>query len=108
VTSLPSRSRRSGRIRRRSACASDAIFIARHGSWNKTHKIGGDIVVALLNPDGTVRSIEPFITGFLVDNKYLGRPVDMEWLKDGSMLLSDDFNGAVYRISYGPAHQAAR
>jgi glucose/arabinose dehydrogenase len=86
----------------------DAIFIARHGSWNKTHKIGGDIVVALLNPDGTVRSIEPFITGFLVDNKYLGRPVDMEWLKDGSMLLSDDFNGAVYRISYGPAHQAAR
>jgi glucose/arabinose dehydrogenase len=86
----------------------DAIFIARHGSWNKTHKIGGDIVVALLNPDGTVRSIEAFITGFLVDNKYLGRPVDMEWLKDGSMLLSDDFNGAVYRISYGPAHQAAR
>jgi glucose/arabinose dehydrogenase len=86
----------------------DAIFIARHGSWNKTNKIGGDIVVALLNPDGTVRSIEPFITGFLVDNKYLGRPVDMEWLKDGSMLLSDDFNGAVYRISYGPAHQAAR
>ena len=86
----------------------DAIFIARHGSWNKTHKIGGDIVVALLNPNGTVRSVEPFITGFLVDNKYLGRPVDMEWLKDGSMLLSDDFNGAVYRITYGPAHQAAR
>jgi glucose/arabinose dehydrogenase len=86
----------------------NAIFIARHGSWNKSHKIGGDIVVAWLNPNGTVRSVEPFITGFLVDNKYLGRPVDMEWLKDGSMLLSDDFNGAVYRISYGPAHQAAR
>ena len=86
----------------------NAVFIARHGSWNKTHKIGGDIVIALLNSDGTVRSVEPFITGFLVDNKYLGRPVDMEWLKDGSMLLSDDFNGAVYRISYGPAHQAAR
>jgi glucose/arabinose dehydrogenase len=86
----------------------NAIFIARHGSWNKTHKIGGDVVVALLNSDGTVRSVEPFITGFLVDNKYLGRPVDMEWLRDGSMLLSDDFNGAVYRIRYGPAHQAAR
>jgi glucose/arabinose dehydrogenase len=80
----------------------DAIFIARHGSWNKTHKIGGDVVVAHLNPDGTVKSVEPFITGFLVDNKYLGRPVDMEWLKDGSMLLSDDYNGAVYRITYGP------
>jgi glucose/arabinose dehydrogenase len=52
--------------------------------------------------------IQPFITGFLVDNKYLGRPVDMDFLKDGSMLLSDDFNRAMYRISYGPAHQAAR
>jgi glucose/arabinose dehydrogenase len=80
----------------------NAIFIARHGSWNRTHKIGGDIVVAKLNPDGSVKAIEPFITGFIVDNKYLGRPVDMEWLKDGSMLLSDDYNGAVYRITYGP------
>jgi hypothetical protein len=40
--------------------------------------------VAKLNPDGTVKSIEPFITGFIVDNNYIGRPVDMEWLKDGS------------------------
>ena len=80
----------------------NAIFIARHGSWNKTHKIGGDVVVAHLNPDGTVKSVEPFITGFLVNNNYLGRPVDMEWMKDGSMLLSDDYNGAVYRITYGP------
>ena len=80
----------------------NAIFIARHGSWNKTSKIGGDVVVAKLNPDGTVRSVEPFITGFIENNNYVGRPVDMEWLKDGSMLLSDDYNGAVYRISYGP------
>jgi glucose/arabinose dehydrogenase len=80
----------------------NAIFIARHGSWNKSKKIGGDVVVAMLNPDGTVKSVEPFITGFIVDNNYIGRPVDMEWLKDGSMLLSDDYNGAVYRITYGP------
>jgi glucose/arabinose dehydrogenase len=80
----------------------NAIFIARHGSWNKTNKIGGDVVVAKLNPDGTVRSVEPFITGFIENNNYLGRPVDMEWLKDGSMLLSDDYNGAVYHITYGP------
>jgi glucose/arabinose dehydrogenase len=80
----------------------NAIFIARHGSWNRSKKLGGDIVVAKLNADGTVQSIEPFITGFIVDNKYLGRPVDMEWLKDGSMLLSDDYNGAVYHITYGP------
>jgi glucose/arabinose dehydrogenase len=87
----------------------DAIFIARHGSWNKTHKIGGDVVVAHLNSDGTVKSVEPFITGFLVDgSKYLGRPVDMEWLKDGSMLLSDDFNGAVYHVTYGAQKVSSR
>ncbi len=80
----------------------NAVFIARHGSWNKSKKIGGDVIVAKLNPDGTVKSMEPFITGFIVDNNYIGRPVDMEWLKDGSMLLSDDYNGAVYRITYGP------
>jgi glucose/arabinose dehydrogenase len=85
----------------------NAIFIARHGSWNRSKKIGGDVVVAKLNPDGTVKSIESFITGFLVDNNYVGRPVDMEWLKDGSMLLSDDYNGAVYRISYGPPQKVS-
>ncbi len=85
----------------------NAIFIARHGAWNKSKKIGGDVVVALLNPDGTVKSIEPFITGFIQDNTYVGRPVDMEWLKDGSMLLSDDYNGAVYRITYGPPRQVS-
>jgi glucose/arabinose dehydrogenase len=86
----------------------NTIFIARHGSWNKTHKIGGDVIVATLNSDGTVKSLETFITGFIQDNNYVGRPVDIEWLKDGSMLLSDDYNGAVYRISYGPAPHAAR
>jgi glucose/arabinose dehydrogenase len=86
----------------------NAVFIARHGSWNKSKKIGGDVVVARLNPDGTVKSTEPFVTGFLVDNNYLGRPVDMEWLKDGSMLLSDDYNGAVYRITYGPQRVSMR
>jgi glucose/arabinose dehydrogenase len=85
----------------------NAIFIARHGSWNKSKKIGGDVVVALLNPDGTVKSIEPFMTGFIQDNNYVGRPVDMEWLKDGSMLLSDDYNGAVYHITYGPPRQVS-
>ena len=79
-----------------------------HGSWNKSKKIGGDVIVVKLNPNGTVKSWEPFITGFLVDNNYIGRPVDMEWLKDGSMLLSDDYNGAVYRITYWPQHVAGR
>jgi glucose/arabinose dehydrogenase len=78
----------------------NAIFIARHGSWNRTKKVGGDVVVVYLNPDGTFKSMEPFITGFIDDNNYLGRPVDVLFAKDGSMLLSDDYNGAVYRVTY--------
>jgi glucose/arabinose dehydrogenase len=78
-----------------------AIFIARHGSWNRTKKIGGDVVVAKLNKDGSVKSVEPFLTGFLNNNEFSGRPVDVQLLKDGSLLVSDDYAGAVYRVSYG-------
>jgi glucose/arabinose dehydrogenase len=86
----------------------NAIFLARHGSWNRTNKFGGDIIVYFLNKDGTVKSSEVFMSGFLVDNKYIGRPVDVEFMKDGSMLLSDDWNGAIYRITYGKARTASR
>ena len=71
-------------------------------------KVGGDVVVVKLNKDGTVKSIEPFITGFLEDNKYIGRPVDVMQMKDGSLLVSDDWNGAVYRITYGKQKVAAK
>jgi glucose/arabinose dehydrogenase len=77
------------------------IFIARHGSWNKSNKIGGDVIFVTLNKDGSVKSWEPFMTGFLKDNNYIGRPVDVQVMKDGSLLVSDDYAGAVYRISYG-------
>jgi glucose/arabinose dehydrogenase len=77
------------------------IFIARHGSWNRSKKLGGDIVVATLNKDGTVKTIEPFLTGFIQDNNYIGRPVDVLQMKDGSLLVSDDYNGAIYRVSTG-------
>jgi glucose/arabinose dehydrogenase len=79
----------------------NAIIVARHGSWNKSRKFGGDVVVVHLDKDGKFKSMEPLITGFLEDNKYIGRPVDVMQMKDGSMLVSDDWNGAVYRISYG-------
>jgi glucose/arabinose dehydrogenase len=79
----------------------NAIIVARHGSWNRTNKFGGDVVVVHLNKDGTVKNIEPLVTGFLEDNKYVGRPVDVMQLKDGSLLVSDDWNGAVWRVSYG-------
>ena len=80
---------------------SNAIFIARHGSWNRTNKFGGDIVVVTLDESGNVKSVKPFITGFIQNNNYIGRPADLEVMKDGSLLISDDYNGAVYRVSYG-------
>jgi glucose/arabinose dehydrogenase len=55
-----------------------------------------------------VKSMEPFMTGFLEDNKYVGRPVDVMVAKDGSLLVSDDWNGAVYRITYGKPKVAAQ
>jgi glucose/arabinose dehydrogenase len=79
----------------------NAIFVARHGSWNRSKKVGGDVIVVKLNKDGTVKSMEPFLTGFLENNSYIGRPVDVMQMKDGSLLVSDDYNGAVYRITYG-------
>jgi glucose/arabinose dehydrogenase len=84
------------------------IFIARHGSWNRSTKLGGDVVVATLNKDGTVKSVAPFLTGFIQNNAYIGRPVDVVVAKDGSMLVSDDYAGAIYKITYGKKRVASR
>ena len=78
----------------------NAIFVARHGSWNRTKKLGGDVVVVKLKEDGSVASVEPFLTGFLENNKYVGRPVDVQPMPDGSLLVSDDWNGAIWRVTY--------
>ncbi|MEI9984220.1 MAG: PQQ-dependent sugar dehydrogenase [Aliidongia sp.] len=86
----------------------NVIFIARHGSWNRSKKLGGDVVAVTLNKDGTVKSVKPFLTGFIENNNYLGRPVDVEPMKDGSLLVSDDWNGAVYRITYGKQKTASK
>src|SRR5689334_7293779 len=86
----------------------NVAIIARHGSWNKSKKVGGDVMMAKLNNDGSMKSLEPFITGFLEDNKYIGRPVDVLQLKDGSLLVSDDWNGAVYRVTYGKQKVAGK
>jgi len=85
----------------------NAIFVARHGSWNRSKKFGGDIAVVKLNDDGTVKSVEPFITGFIQNNNYVARANDVLFLKDGSMLIADDFNGAVYRVTYSGGPDAA-
>jgi len=77
-----------------------AIFMARHGPWNRTKKYAADIVVAWPDGKGGIKKMEPFLTGLVENNEYLGRPVDVMVMKDGSMLVSDDHNGAIYRISY--------
>ena len=78
----------------------NGIFMARHGSWNRSIKLGGDIVHVKLKADGSVQSMKPIVTGFIQDNKFVARPADVLQLKDGSLLISDDFNGAIYRLSY--------
>ncbi len=76
-----------------------AMFIAKHGPWNRTKKYNGVFVAW---PDGKGGAkVEPFMTGFVENNQYLGRPADFLVMKDGSLLVSDDHAGAIYRISYG-------
>jgi glucose/arabinose dehydrogenase len=77
-----------------------AILIARHGPWNRTKKYAADVVAAWPDDKGEVAKVEPFLTGLVENNEYIGRPVDILILKDGSLLVSDDYNGAIYRISY--------
>ncbi len=80
------------------------IFVALHGSWNRTPEAGhtGTKVLLVKEENGKSQGIETFIDGFLMEsnNQYWGRPVDMIILDDGSMLLSDDMSGTIYRISY--------
>jgi glucose/arabinose dehydrogenase len=79
-----------------------AIFSAQHGSWNRTTPIGARIMVTTLKEDGTADKSEAFAQGWLNENgEYIGRPVDVAMLRDGSLLVSDDFAGALYRITYG-------
>jgi glucose/arabinose dehydrogenase len=82
----------------------NSIFLARHGSWNRTTKQGYDVMRVSFDANGKPK-MEPFLTGFLTDEKadppMWGRPVDVLVMKDGSMLVSDDYNGIIYRVSYG-------
>lgn len=75
------------------------IFIAEHGSWNRTTPLGYRITMVRLEGNTPV-AYETFAEGWLQDGKAWGRPVDIEFLPDGSMLVSDDHAGMVYRISY--------
>jgi glucose/arabinose dehydrogenase len=77
------------------------IFVASHGSWNRTKPTGALINFVPLNPDGTAGKSEVFADGWLDENGvYKGRPVDVAPMKDGSLLISDDYVGAIYRVTY--------
>ena len=78
----------------------NAIFSAQHGSWNRTEPVGARVMVTTIAQDGTATT-KPFAQGWLDENgEYLGRPVDVAQLRDGSILVSDDLAGALYRIWY--------
>ena len=80
---------------------SNAIFIAQHGSWNRTTPLGYRIMVVKTGEDGKVKDPEIFAEGWLKNVRDVsGRPVDIQFLPDGSLLVSDDYAGAIYRISY--------
>lgn len=78
-------------------------FIALHGSWNRSEPVGYKIVRLRYSDDGQPQQFEDFLTGFLVgDGKaHFGRPVGLAIHTDGSLLVTDDSNGVVYRVSYG-------
>lgn len=84
-----------------------ALFVAQHGSWNRSSKVGYQVVVAFMK-DGEVERVEPFLTGFLDGERIWGRPVDVLVDRDGSLLVSDDQQGAVYRVRWIGEDMAAR
>ena len=86
----------------------NVAFIARHGSWNREQKYGYDVVMVKIS--GGKATITPFMTGLLNNekNEFYGRPSYVFQMKDGSLLVSDETSGAVYRISYGNPKSASR
>ena len=80
----------------------EGAFIAFHGSWNRTEPSGYLLNFVPIKADGNAGAAEVFADGFLdkTTKRAIGRPVDVANLPDGSILVSDDYAGAIYRISY--------
>jgi len=90
------------------AAYKNTAFIARRGSWNREQKFGYDVVQATMS--GGKATLTPFMTGFLdtASNAFWGRPVDVQQQPDGSLLVSDEQNGAIYRVTHGSAKAATK
>jgi len=84
------------------------VFIAERGSWNRTIPIGYRVTLVRLDGSGNATSYEDFAAGWLRRTKAWGRVVDLEVMPDGSMLVSDDTAGVIYRISYAAPSAAAK
>jgi len=82
-------------------------LVALHGSWNRTRKDGYKVVSLAWNEDGSIREAD-FLTGFLSDEDVIGRPVDVAEAADGTIFVSDDYAGAIYRVAPSAAGSAAR
>jgi glucose/arabinose dehydrogenase len=85
------------------------IFVARKGSWNKNKLFGFDIATVKVDANGKNPKVTPFMTGFLDEgaNKFWGRPTYLLQMPDGSLLVADEHNGAIYRVSYGKSPNRA-
>ena len=75
------------------------IFLAEHGSWNRSKKVGYQVVMITLKHQRAV-SLTPFLWGFKQGEHVLGRPVDVLVMPDGALLVSDDKSGTIFRVSY--------
>jgi glucose/arabinose dehydrogenase len=76
------------------------VFIAEHGSWNRSKKAGYRVTLVTLDGQGNAVGYEPFVQGWLEGEKNWGRPADVAVLADGSLLVSDDQANAVYRVTH--------
>jgi glucose/arabinose dehydrogenase len=76
------------------------LFIALHGSWNRSSKVGYKVLRVSFDGNGNVIDVTDFISGWLNDETVFGRPAAPFVLSDGSMLLSDDKANVIYRITY--------
>jgi len=76
------------------------VFLSQRGSWNRTQKIGFRVMMVTLDAKGGVAKYEPFAEGWLQGDQIWGRPVYTQQMKDGSLLIADDYAGAIYRVAY--------
>jgi glucose/arabinose dehydrogenase len=75
------------------------VFIAEHGSWNRSKKVGFQVVSVAVDDKGNAQAPKPFLTGWVQGEEFWGRPADVQLMADGSMLVSDDVAGAIFRVS---------